>query len=130
TGNLNPMLTTTLYNGVFAWSNLFDIDGQNGVPIPGLTSWEVSEDGLTYTFTIRENALWSDGTPITTADVQFTLDAINSDLVTTTLKSLLPLAAFNKSPVNDDHTFSITHDAVDCTFLNKMYGVTPVPSRG
>lgn len=129
TGNLNPMLTTTLYNGVFAWSNIFDIDGQTGVPIPGLSSWEVSDDGLTYTFTIREDAMWSDGTPITTADVEFTLNAINSDLVTTTLKSLIPPAAFNNFTVIDDRTFSITLDAVDCTFLNKFFGLTPVPSK-
>lgn len=37
-------------------------------------SLEVSEDGLTYTVHLREDATWSDGTPITTADVQFVAD--------------------------------------------------------
>lgn len=32
-------------------------------------SWEISEDGLTYTFTLREGAAFSDGSPITAADV-------------------------------------------------------------
>ena len=31
-------------------------------------SWEVSPDGLTYTFTLRENLTWSDGTPMDSAD--------------------------------------------------------------
>lgn len=31
-------------------------------------SYTVSEDGLTYTFTLRENARWSDGTPVTAED--------------------------------------------------------------
>src|SRR5699024_8446310 len=31
-------------------------------------SWEVSEDGLTYTFTMREGALWSNGDPVTSTD--------------------------------------------------------------
>ena len=37
-------------------------------------SLEVSEDGLTYTVHLREDATWSDGTPLTTADVQFVAD--------------------------------------------------------
>lgn len=34
----------------------------------------ISEDGLTYTVHLREDATWSDGTPITTADLQFCAD--------------------------------------------------------
>lgn len=37
-------------------------------------SLEVSDDGLTYTIHIRDDANWSDGTPITTADIQFCAD--------------------------------------------------------
>lgn len=40
----------------------------NGEPIPGAaTDWETSEDGLTWTFHLREH-LWSDGTPVTAHD--------------------------------------------------------------
>ncbi|KPP86295.1 MAG: ABC-type oligopeptide uptake system substrate-binding component OppA [Rhodobacteraceae bacterium HLUCCA08] len=40
-----------------------------GEPIPGVaTSWEVSDDGLTYTFTLRDNAKWSNGDPVTAGD--------------------------------------------------------------
>ena len=43
-----------------------DVDGKI---IPGAAeSWTVSEDGLTWTFKIRENAVWSDGTPVTADD--------------------------------------------------------------
>lgn len=39
---------------------------------PGLAeSWSVSDDGLTYTFLLREGVLFSDGTPFTSADVEF-----------------------------------------------------------
>lgn len=38
-------------------------------PQPGMAErWEVSADGLTYTFHLRANAVWSDGRPITSAD--------------------------------------------------------------
>lgn len=42
---------------------------KNGVVYPGMAeSWTVSADGLTYTFTIRDNAKWSDGTKLTADD--------------------------------------------------------------
>src|SRR5215217_4155878 len=34
-------------------------------------SWEISDDGLTYTFHLRPNILFSDGTPMTSADVVY-----------------------------------------------------------
>ena len=41
-------------------------------------SWTASEDGLQLTFTLRDDALWSDGTPVTAADVVFTWQAQTS----------------------------------------------------
>ncbi len=38
-------------------------------PVPGVAErWDVSPDGLTYTFTLRSTARWSDGTPVTAQD--------------------------------------------------------------
>lgn len=40
-----------------------------GQVVPGVaTGYEVSEDGLTYTFALRPEAVWSDGTPVTAGD--------------------------------------------------------------
>lgn len=40
-----------------------------GTPLPGAAeSWEVSPDGLTYTFHLRPNGKWSNGDPITAQD--------------------------------------------------------------
>src|SRR5690242_17106566 len=37
----------------------------NAEPIPGQAeSWTVSDDGLTYTFKLRADAMWSDGKPV------------------------------------------------------------------
>src|SRR4029077_389756 len=42
--------------------------------------WEVSPDGRTYSFTIRPNARWSDGTPVTADDVVFTVRTVQDPL--------------------------------------------------
>lgn len=38
--------------------------------------WTISDDGLTYTFTLNPDAVFHDGIPVTAADVKFTFDAI------------------------------------------------------
>src|SRR5258708_3191232 len=43
-------------------------------PKPSLAeSWEVSPDGLAYTFHLRHGVAWHDGKPFTSADVKFSL---------------------------------------------------------
>lgn len=46
-----------------------------GVPKPWLAqSWQESADGKTWTFHLRPNATWTDGKPLTSADVVFTFN--------------------------------------------------------
>ncbi|WP_196246265.1 peptide ABC transporter substrate-binding protein [Lacticaseibacillus zhaodongensis] len=43
--------------------------GKHSKVTPGIAkSWHVSKNGLTYTYTLRKNAKWNDGTPITAKD--------------------------------------------------------------
>ncbi|MBL0388600.1 peptide ABC transporter substrate-binding protein [Tumebacillus sp. ITR2] len=45
---------------------------KNGKAQPGVAKdWKVSEDGLTYTFNLRDDAKWSDGTPVTAGDFEY-----------------------------------------------------------
>ncbi|MDR3210128.1 MAG: ABC transporter substrate-binding protein, partial [Oscillospiraceae bacterium] len=45
--------------------------------VPGMAlDWELSADGLTYVFTIREDNGWSDGTPATAADFEYGIKRI------------------------------------------------------
>ena len=51
--------------------------GPNGEVRPDLAeSWDISSDGLTYTFHLRPNVTWHDGEPFTADDVLFTYSAI------------------------------------------------------
>jgi oligopeptide transport system substrate-binding protein len=50
------------------------LEAPDGSVIPGVAkSWDVSENGLTYTFYLREDAHWSNGDPVTAADFEFSL---------------------------------------------------------
>ena len=48
-----------------------------GELVPGTAaSWEMADDGLTYTFRLREDARWSNGDPVTAADFVFGLQRL------------------------------------------------------
>jgi oligopeptide transport system substrate-binding protein len=54
------------------FEGLTRLDPQTARPIPGLAeSWEISPDGLDYTFHLRTNLVWSIGEPITADDVVY-----------------------------------------------------------
>ncbi len=60
------------------FDSLVKIDVDEKTIIPRLaTSWDVSSDGLTYTFTLAENVKWHDGTVFSADDVAF---SFNTDL--------------------------------------------------
>ncbi|HEX5140503.1 MAG TPA: ABC transporter substrate-binding protein, partial [Dehalococcoidia bacterium] len=60
----------TLVSLVFAGLTRLD---DRGAPFPDLAStWSVSQDGLTYTISLRPDLAWQDGTPLTAQDVVFT----------------------------------------------------------
>ncbi len=77
---LNPVLDE--YNQVdrdidrLLYSGLVRFDGQ-GVPQPDLAeNWAISADGLTYTVTLRSDAVWHDGVPVTSDDVIYTFSKL------------------------------------------------------
>src|SRR3954453_22028304 len=72
--SLNPAITTHLPTRIAA-SNMFNsliYVGPDQKVRPDLAqTWEMSPDGLTYTFHLARNAKWHDGKPFTSADVKF-----------------------------------------------------------
>ena len=81
-GRLNPLLdwNNTVDRDVnrLLFSGLVKFD-ERGLPHADLAeSWGVSQDGTIYNFTIRPNAVWHDGTPVTSDDVIFTIEMIKS----------------------------------------------------
>lgn len=71
-GDLDPQLATNIAEGDLASALFEGLVAEDPVdlhPVPGTAeSWEISPDQLTYTFHLRPNARWSDGTPVTASD--------------------------------------------------------------
>ena len=77
---LQPVISTdTASSG--AWSNFYTgllrSNPQTGDLEPGLAEkFELSKDGLTVTYTLRQGLVWSDGQPFTGDDYKYTVEAI------------------------------------------------------
>lgn len=66
-------------------------------------SWEVSDDGLTFTFKLREDVVFSDGEPLTAEDVQFTYEWIMNPKVAAP-RARAYYEKFEHVKAIDDHT--------------------------
>jgi len=81
-GRLNPLLD---WNNPadrdvdrLLFSGLFTFD-ERGLPKPDLAeSWGSTPDGTVYNVTLRSNAVWHDGTPVTSDDIVFTIERMKS----------------------------------------------------
>lgn len=106
----------TLFEG------LTRLDRTNLEALPGVAeNWDVSDDGLVYTFHLRENALWSDGVPVTAHDFHASFRRmVSPQLASVNADNLYPvvnaedyhkgkLTDFSQVGVEaiDDHTFRV-----------------------
>ena len=76
---IDPSVTANSFATPFlanCFEGLVRIDGNNEV-IPGLAEkWEISPDGKTYTFNLRKDLKWSDGSPLTSQDFLFAIEYV------------------------------------------------------
>lgn len=107
-------------------------------------SWDISEDGLTYVFKIREGLVWSDGVPVTAHDFVFAFQRILKPETAAQYASLLYVIK-NSEAVNvgdippselgavalDDRTIKITLEIPAPFFLELLTHQTtyPVPKH-
>ena len=90
-GQFNPAITTSgsvhtgselLYNGLVSYD-------ENYAPQPDLAvSWEIEDEGRLYRFTLRDDVVWHDGTPFTSADVKYTFENVLTEFHSRTTASV------------------------------------------
>ena len=105
-----------LYSNVFEGLTRFSSDGS---VIPRLAeSWEISEDGKTYTFKLRSGVSFHDGTALDAGDVVFSLDRARAEDSTNAQKALF--ANIETVSAVDDSTVTVTLAKPQGNFLFNM----------
>lgn len=96
-------IDSVLYSNVFEGLTRFMGDGS---VVPGLAeSWEISDDGLTYTFKLHDGVTFHDGTTMDADDVKFSLDRILAEDSANAQKALY--AAISEVNVIDPTTVEV-----------------------
>ena len=116
--NLDPWLsaasdTEAVFHNVFEGLVLFD---ETGALIPGLAeSWDISDDGLTYTFHLRDDVTFHNGKAFSAEDVVYTYESLSGlggeEALSSKFKNLTSVEAV------DDYTVTMTLAEADAAFL-------------
>ncbi|MCK5022194.1 MAG: hypothetical protein KAR54_03025 [Candidatus Pacebacteria bacterium] len=81
---INPILTSSNVDkdlSILIYSGLLKIT-PNGEIIKDLAeSYSISEDGFVYNFKLKDNLYFHDGTPLTTEDIEFTINATQDNII-------------------------------------------------
>ena len=126
----NYMVPMNVFDRLFE-SEVQD-DGSTAI-VPSLCEgYTVSEDGLTYTFTLREDVVFSNGSALTASDVQYTFERL---LTSGGVNDDIPLEvagaeelkngeadALSGFVVLDDYNFTITLNAANAGFVAELTG--------
>jgi len=112
TASIDSMMTQNVFESLTTVA-------ENGEVQPNLaTSWEVSEDGLTYTFTLAEGVTFQDGSTLDAEDVVYSFDrAMGEDSVNPSKDIFEPIESVKAV---DPQTVEITLKAKDAFFLFNM----------
>ncbi len=116
------MATNLMFRGLFiADSTLTEVE-------PDMAeSYEVSDDGLVYAITLKDNLKWSDGEPITAEDVQW---SIETGLKAATINSIYTAAFKNiESMAIDGNTITLTLSAPYAAMLDVLAQFAILPKH-
>ncbi len=140
---LDQHLTSTIYESIIL-RDLYEglvVHGPKAEVTPGVAeSWTVSDDGLVYTFTLREDATWSNGDPVKADDFVFSYRRILDPATGAKYADILyPIAG--AEPVNkgeapveelgvravDERTLEITLGSATPYFMELLTHQTSLP---
>lgn len=108
--SFNPVIakeTSTTVVTSLMFEGLVTLDAESLQVVPLLAKgWSVSEDGLTWTFFLRDDVAWNDGHPFTADDVVFTFrDLIYNDAVPNSARDIFTIDGKEIEVIRvDDHT--------------------------
>lgn len=128
---LDPHLITAFNSVIVVQDTVYEgltaIDQDLSV-VPGLAeSWKVSEDGLTYTFTLPQGVTFHDGSDFTAEDVAASIERVRAEKTGSPLASRVsPIVETN---VVDPLTIEFKLDAPFAPILSSLATIAVVPSE-
>lgn len=81
---VNPILATTDADRdltMLIYAGLMKSDGEGGLEKELAQNYGISEDGLSYTFTLKDGLTWHDGEPLTSDDVAFSVNTAKNPTI-------------------------------------------------
>ncbi len=128
---INPVLDTNLdripywvFDGLVRFTTDLQLEGALA------ESWEISDDGLTYTFHLRPGVTWHDGQPFTADDVVFTTEAALDPVSQSGIRHLFLVAGEPVSAAKvDDLTVQFQLPSATNAFLTNMFFARFVPKH-
>lgn len=125
--SLDPVITTgyIVRNfGYMVYDTLVAADANGNLKPQMLKDWQVSKDGKTYTFTLREGLKWHDGAPVTSEDCLASIERwAKLDKMGQVMNSLL-----ESSKVLDAKSFSMTFSEPTDLILRSMGKPSAAPA--
>ncbi|NYI95008.1 peptide/nickel transport system substrate-binding protein [Streptomonospora nanhaiensis] len=126
--SLSPFLAQRLISTNIhrlAYDYLTNYDPETNEPIPALAeSWETTDEGRTWTFTIRDDVEWSDGEPLTAEDIAWTYTTMMEDEGAATANGNF-VANFESATAVDDTTLRIELAEPQATMLALDIPIVP-----
>lgn len=116
TGGAAAAIDEVVYANVFEGLTRFQADGSIAAALA--ESWEISEDGLIYTFKLHPGVTFHDGTALTAEDVKFSLDRARAEDSTNAQKALF--AGIADVAVVDDTTVRVSLASPNGGFLRNL----------
>ena len=141
----NPLIgSDTASSDVYSWlyPAIIGVSPHTGLEEPNLagamaSGWEYDETGTVLTIHLRDDISWNDGTPITSADYLWSVNATRSGQIDSPRAGIFETMA-DGTPAGgkivsveapDDYTVVVTFNEADCISFSDVNDVTPVPAH-
>jgi peptide/nickel transport system substrate-binding protein len=112
-------ISSNIFNKLLKYDKNLDLEGELA------ESWQISADQKTITFKLKPNLKWSDGEPLTSADVLWTWHAVIDEKTGSPYASDYQLV--KKAEASDPLTFSVTYDQAYAPALDSWAGLQVLP---
>ena len=122
-GGFDPINGWGRYGSPLFQSTLLKRDQDMNIINDLATGYEVSEDGLTWTVNIREDAKFSDGQPLTSEDVVFTFEKLMES------SSTVDLTFVDSVTSKSDYSLEFKLKSPRSTFISNLIATGIVPKK-